>query len=132
LLGVDDGQNAGDGLAQIVAVGESFNQYFSSSFCSSVTPISFLIVVFLFRRRASRECSHLVQLAAGRNDLLDAQLAELSLELAELLHQIILALVPKLDGLNFARRLDVWSAFQGPFYYICGMVLPGQHFDGQE
>ena len=54
-------------------------------------------------------CSHLVQLAAGRSDLLDAQLAELSLELAELLHQIILALVPKLDGLNLARRLEMVS-----------------------
>lgn len=51
-------------------------------------------------------CSHLVQLAARRSDLLDAQLAELSLELAELLHQIILALVPELDGLNLARRLE--------------------------
>jgi hypothetical protein len=52
---------------------------------------------------------HLVQLAAGRNDLLDAQLAELSLELAELLHQIILALVPKLDCLNLGRRLETWG-----------------------
>lgn len=49
--------------------------------------------------------SHLVQLGAGRDDLLDAELAQLGLELGELLRQIILALVPELDGLNLARRL---------------------------
>ena len=48
---------------------------------------------------------HLVELGAGRNDLLDAELAELRLELAELLHQVILALVPELDRLNLCGRL---------------------------
>lgn len=53
-----------------------------------------------------RENVHLVELAARGNNLLDAELAELSLELAELLHQVILALVPELDSLNFSRRLE--------------------------
>lgn len=43
---------------------------------------------------------HLVQLAAGGCDLLDTELAQLGLELAELLDQIILALVPELTGLD--------------------------------
>ena len=65
-----------------------------------------------------RENVHLVELAARGNNLLDAELAELSLELAELLHQVILALVPELDSLNFSRRLEreivmsvVWFAY---------------------
>lgn len=49
--------------------------------------------------------SHLVQLAAGRSDLLDAELAELSLELAELLRQLILVLAPERNRLDLARRL---------------------------
>jgi hypothetical protein len=53
---------------------------------------------------------HLIQLATGGCDLLDAELPELSLELAELLHQIILVLVPELTGLNLGRRLCVKSA----------------------
>lgn len=43
---------------------------------------------------------HLIQFAAGRCDLLDAELAKLSLELTELLDQIFLALVPELTGLD--------------------------------
>lgn len=43
---------------------------------------------------------HLIQLAAGGCDLLDTELAKLALELAELLDQIILALVPELAGLD--------------------------------
>lgn len=64
---------------------------------------------------SSGRYSHLVQLGAGRGDLLDAELAELGLELSELLCQIILALVPELDCLNLARRLiDTMSAIR-PF-----------------
>lgn len=49
---------------------------------------------------------HLVQLGAGRDDLLDAELAELRLELTELLQEVLLALVPELDSLNLGGRLD--------------------------
>lgn len=66
MLGVDDGEDASNGLAEVV---------------------------------------DLVELGAGRDDLLDAQLAELGLELAELLQQVILALVPELDSLNLCGRL---------------------------
>lgn len=55
--------------------------------------------------------SHLVKLGAGGGDLLDAELAKLSLELAELLHQIILGLVPQLDALDLARRLTTCQQF---------------------
>src|SRR5699024_97828 len=109
LLGVDDGEDAGDGLSQVVAV-------------ESETPRSAIDDSTIFptiRGRCRRghpptlgccfvlggESSHLVQLGAGRDDLLDAELAQLGLELGELLRQIILALVPELDGLNLARRL---------------------------
>ena len=62
--------------------------------------------------------SHLVQLGAGRGDLLDAELAELSLELAELLHQIILGLVPQLDRLDLARRLTTCQQFCSLQHYV--------------
>ena len=49
--------------------------------------------------------SHLVELGAGRGNLLDAELTELGLELTKLLGQIILALIPQVDSLDLARRL---------------------------
>jgi len=49
-----------------------------------------------------------VQLAAGRCDLLDTELAELSLKLAELLDQLVLVLGPELDRLNLRRRHLEW------------------------
>lgn len=48
---------------------------------------------------------HLVELAAGRDDLLDAELTQLGLELAEGLQQLILVLVPELAGLDLGSRL---------------------------
>lgn len=48
---------------------------------------------------------HLVQLGAGRGNLLDAELAEFSLELTELLGQLLLVLAPKLGSPDFSRRL---------------------------
>jgi hypothetical protein len=47
-------------------------------------------------------CSHLVQLGAGRGNLLDAELTELSLELSELLGEVLLVLPPELTSLNLA------------------------------
>lgn len=116
MLGVDDGQNAGDRLAQIVAKIPSVWRSFKVSLvvlCRlSYIPVPSDGLDFRLDRGLESVGSHLVQLAARRSDLLDAQLAELSLELAELLHQIILALVPKLDSLNLGRRLEEQSAFQ--------------------
>lgn len=66
MLDVDDGQDAGDGLAEIVDA---------------------------------------VELGAGGGDLLDAQLAQLSLELTELLDQLVLVFGPQGTGLNLGGRL---------------------------
>ena len=83
-----------------------------------------------------RENVHLVELAARGNNLLDAELAELSLELAELLHQVILALVPELDSLNFSRRLererDCHVSCLVPLLCVVrrrGRRKSGEHFD---
>lgn len=48
---------------------------------------------------------HPVQLGARRGDLLDAELAQLGLELSELLNELILALGPQGTGLNLGGRL---------------------------
>lgn len=61
---------------------------------------------FAIRNRRRWSCSHLVQLGAGRSDLLDAKLSELALELSELLRQIILVLAPERTSLDLARRLQ--------------------------
>lgn len=52
-----------------------------------------------------RQSLHLVQLGAGGGNLLDAELAEFSLELRELLGQLLLVLAPELGSLDFSRRL---------------------------
>lgn len=51
---------------------------------------------------------HLAELGARRNDLLDAKLAQLGLELTELLGELVLVLGPQLAGLNLSRRLQRW------------------------
>ena len=96
LLGVDDGQDTGDRLSQVVAAHAKFRQHFYRSLPWHDTAVTL----------SRSKCSHLGQLGARRNDLLDAELAQLSLELSELLRQIILALVPELNSLNLARRLQ--------------------------
>ena len=49
--------------------------------------------------------SHLVQLGAGGGNLLNSQLAQLSLQLAEGLGELWLVLGPQLAGLDLAARL---------------------------
>lgn len=49
---------------------------------------------------------HPVQLGTRRGDLLDAELAQLSLELSELLDELVLALGPQGTGLNLGGRLQ--------------------------
>lgn len=52
---------------------------------------------------------HSVQLAAGGGDLLDAELAEISLKVRQSLDQLVLALVPELAALDLGSRLfGVW------------------------
>lgn len=48
---------------------------------------------------------HLGELGARRSDLLDAELVQLSLELVELLEELILILAPEGSGLDFAGGL---------------------------
>ena len=52
---------------------------------------------------------HSVQLATGGGDLLDAELAEVGLELGQSLDELFLALVPELAALNLGSRLFAWS-----------------------
>jgi hypothetical protein len=62
------------------------------------------VVLFVSRQRFN---VHLGELSSGAtSDLLSAQLAELSLELTELLLQVILALSPEGTGLDFSGRLS--------------------------
>ena len=45
---------------------------------------------------------HLVELGAGRSDLLDPELAELGLQLTKLLGELVLVLPPQLAGLDLS------------------------------
>jgi hypothetical protein len=69
LLGVDNGEDAGDGLSEVV---------------------------------------DLVELGARGGNLLDPELAELSLQLAELLGELVLVLAPELTGLDLSGRHLDW------------------------
>lgn len=63
------------------------------------------ISILYARRNDSYPHVHFVQLGAGRDDLLDPELTQLGLQLAELLQQLILVLGPQLAGLDSARGL---------------------------
>jgi hypothetical protein len=69
------------------------------------------------------ECSHPVQLGAGRGDLLDAELTKLGLELSELLCQIILVLAPERTSLDLARRLQPVSDLSVPYSCLACVVI---------
>lgn len=95
MLGVDNGQDTGDRLPEVVA---------KEPVLASTSP------TFHYSGGEKKKVfSHLVELGARGGNLLDAELAELSLELAELLHQVILGLVPELDSLDLSRRLQTVS-----------------------
>jgi hypothetical protein len=117
LLGVDNGKDTGDRLAEVVAVRDR-----------RISSRGLVKDFFSFRDSKSSEvgCSHLVQLGAGRSDLLDAKLTELALELSELLRQIILVLAPERTSLDLARRLQHLSAIRSsqisPCVCVCGDV----------
>lgn len=99
MVGVDDGKDASNGLAEVVAV-KGLGQYVVLP-CLDLRGCRH--VIFDTRRSAGQsECSHLVQLGAGRSDLLDAELTELSLELTELLGEVLLVLSPKGTSLDLA------------------------------
>lgn len=78
------------------------------AYCQKWMPLKldrFPMIWFVQGIEQHRVSLHLVQLAARRGDLLDAELAQLSLELAEGLGQIILVLRPQVAGLDLAGRL---------------------------
>lgn len=91
LLGVDDGQGPGDGLANIVAVP------ISSALRSSTSRVSALSRFSL----GSRSKLHLRELRRSTGgDLLAAEGGKLLLELIELLEEVLLGLRPQLSCFN--------------------------------
>lgn len=81
MLGVDDREDAGDRLAEVVAgIAKTISVNRALYFPQNLVAEQFDV--------------HLGELGARRDDLLDAKLAELSLELTELLDEILLALAP--------------------------------------
>lgn len=103
LLGVDDGEDAGDRLADVRAANsisvskEAPFPPFQDPFFSSMLPPKMGTALVW--------CVHSVQLGTRRSDLLDAELAELGLEFTKLLGQFVLVLPPQLGGLNLGCRL---------------------------
>jgi hypothetical protein len=92
LLGVDDGQDTGDRLAEIVAVREKTPMSAKRCPCSpSRTSPPFAGRPWSARVRID---VHFVELGARGDDLLDAKLAQLRLELTELLGELVLVLRP--------------------------------------
>jgi hypothetical protein len=90
LLRVDDGENAGDRLADVVAIREE-------NTCQPMLPDlppNFPSFVCGSRIVRTRIDVHLGELGARRDDLLDAELAQLRLELTQLLGELVLVLRP--------------------------------------
>lgn len=98
LLDVDDGEDASNGLAQIVAIGPAI-------LAKGGPPGYRGLDISLLAAYSGARHVHAVELGARRGDLLDAQLAQLSLELAELLHQLVLVLAPERTGLDLGGGL---------------------------
>lgn len=129
LVGVDDGEDAGDRLADVVAVGAigvsmRMLQWVCSRFPISLSfsrqmPVSSSSPFSTFRLFLQdisgsgpgfvnwrKKNAHLAQLRLGTTgNLLGAQSHELLLELIELLLEILLVLAPKLLGSDLAGRL---------------------------
>ena len=61
-----------------------------------------------------------VQLSPGGSNLLNAQLAELRLELAERLQQVLLALAPESTSLDLRGRHLRWQGFWRPTFASAG------------
>lgn len=101
LVGVDDGEHAGDGFADVVAG------------ALLVSERLFLLAISYLRRMVwhlrgrvcdMRETVHLCQLRLRTtSDLLCPQLHQLLLQLIQLLPQLLLVLPPERGGLNLSR-----------------------------
>lgn len=109
LVGVDDGQDASDGLAKVVAVNKSSVSSFACLPVCVVRPLR----VFrgfrcncVFRIDWVLRYAHFLGLRRGTtDDLLDTELGQLDLQLVQLLGEIILALSPELTSLDLGCRL---------------------------
>lgn len=93
LLGVDDGENASDGLAKIVAEHRAWSVMHSPNF--HIPPPSVGIPITVVN-------VHLGKLGARGDNLLDTELAQLGLELTELLDELVAVLGPQLASLNLS------------------------------
>lgn len=113
LVDVDDGQDASDGLADIMAVREEYVRigvrigavrvcaYVLMFSLSSSSSFSFWI------RSAGNSVVHSGELALGTTgDLLGAELDELGLQFLELSLELILVLAPEGLGLDLSGRLQ--------------------------
>jgi hypothetical protein len=100
LVGVDYCEDLGDRLADIVA---KINM---SVFCAP-DAIHDVLIAFVSRSVwGERSHAHLGELGGGSTrNLLGAELTKLSLELSELLLEVLLVLAPERAGLNFCGRL---------------------------
>lgn len=110
LVDVDDGQDASDGLADVVAIGKvmSENLFVSWFVCVRVSFRCFLeFHLFSFSiRDTGGSVVHSGELALGTTgDLLGAELNQLGLQLLELSLELILVLAPELAGLDLSGRL---------------------------
>jgi hypothetical protein len=99
LVGVDDGEDFGNRLAEIVAVGYVMSVNAPRALGGRLRKLD-------MPRGRCRWDKHLCELGCGTaGDLLYAQLAQLGLQLAELLLQFLPVLGPQCTGLDFYGRL---------------------------
>jgi hypothetical protein len=116
LVGVDDGQDAGDRLAEVVAEKKNPNvslvplfSLFPSKRIPVVvfSPVSPYHAIRLSFGKKLKLNAHSGELGGSTaSDLLDTKLVQLGLELVKLLREVILAFSPELTGLDLGRRLE--------------------------
>lgn len=100
LVEVDDGEDTGDRLADVVAAFEK-------------KPSELWAFCVYYRLRRLVFFSHLGELGRSTtSNLLGAELDQLGLQLIKLLLEILLVLSPKLGSLDLAGRLQTESAFR--------------------
>lgn len=96
LLGVDDRENAGDRLAEVAAIRSNKKEKRLSAhvFPASRFHLHDCHFGYASRRVGNRIDVHLGELGTRGHDLLDPELAQLRLELTELLGELVLVLRP--------------------------------------
>jgi hypothetical protein len=115
LLGVDDGEDTGDRLAEVVARGRKHISTLVPNIPNSLPSTWPFVLPSLWATEKfpsplhnfpgfenSGGNVHLVELGTRRDNLLDPELTEFGLQLVELLGELILVLVPELAGLDLS------------------------------